>query len=197
MKGLLRGKGSSIKQARLTSIRSSKHGLHHHHLQETISHQCLHHGHNKTSWLQSHHHHITATISICINWTNHHRGSTISSIHHQGHQRIKQSSCASTGPLGSTIKCKGSKAITKGYIIMGSTNIIIKVASSYCDHCKGHTSSSSSVVGIKDNLQSGVGINDNLQQQSPPLSLMTTTHAPPKSMLPSESLSPFGINSKG
>jgi len=68
-------------------------------------------------------------------------------------------------------------------------NIIIKAAS-YCDHCKGHTSSSSSdirlptsVVGIKDNPQSGVGINDNLQQQSPSLSLMTTTHAPPKRML--------------
>jgi len=95
-------------------------------------------------------------------------------------------------------------------------NIIIKAAS-YCDHCKGHTSSSSSIVGIKDNLETGVGINDNLQQQSPPLSLMTTTHgindnlrqqspplslmttthAPPKSMLLSESLSPFGINGKG
>ena len=42
-----------------------------------------------------------------------------------------------------------------------------------------------------------VGINDNLQQQSPPFSLMTTTHAPPKRMLSSESLSPFGINGKG
>jgi len=118
---------------------------------------------------------------------------------------IKQSSWASTGPRGSTIKCKGSKAITKGYIIMGSINInkhIIRVikgpspyaisirgpstsiskapskssiiiqAASYCDHCKGHSTSSSdiwlptSVVGIKDNLQFGVGINDNLQQQS-------------------------------
>ena len=81
-------------------------------------------------------------------------------------------------------------------------SFIIQVAS-YCDHCKGHTSLSSdtrlptSVVGIKGNLQFGVGINDNLRQQSPLLSLMTTTHAPPKSMLPSESLSPFGINGKG
>ena len=35
-------------------------------------------------------------------------------------------------------------------------------------------------------------------QQSPPLSLMTTTHAPPMSMLPLWlHLSPFGINGKG
>ncbi|CAF1537059.1 unnamed protein product, partial [Adineta steineri] len=51
-------------------------------------------------------------------------------------------------------------------------------AASYCDHCKGHTSSSSdtrfptSVVGIKDNPQSGVGINDNLQQQGPHLATL-------------------------
>ena len=117
------------------------------------------------------------------------------------HQPYKGPSRSSThqpykGPSRSSTYLQGSNRV-KTMTIMSTS---INPAASYCDHCKGHhqvTRLHSSVVGIKDKHQTGVGINDKLQQQSPPLSLMPTTHAPPKSMLPSESLSPFGINGKG
>ena len=78
-------------------------------------------------------------------------------------------------PSKSSIIKGSSKVISMTIMTMiiimhtSSSDIIIIKAASYCDHYKGHTSSSSldirlsaSVVGIKDNSQTGVGINDNL-----------------------------------
>ena len=115
----------------------------------------------------------------------------------------------------------GSTTSNRLYEVWTSSTSIDLTGTS-CDHCKGHhhhhQGIKQSILCINWTMGSTikcmaphnccchqvqgtsiklVGINDNLQQQSPPLSLMTTTHAPPKSMLPSKSLSPFGLNGKG
>jgi hypothetical protein len=161
-------------------------------------------------------HGITWMYHSIINLCHLHHGRNSSSNHHTSIMSETHGSKASYGmgsnhmhqwrlwrhkaSPGCIINKSSISIITINQTIKRPTFTSIDLAASYCDHCEAHHQVSRvhiTVVVIKDNHQAGVGINDKLYQQSPPLSLMTTTHAPPKSMLPSESLSPFGINGKG
>ena len=122
----------------------------------------------------------------------HHHHQPSLSKHHGSKAMIKQSSCASTRPRGSNRVNHDHHDCTHrhaGCIVLwplqGSHNIVRHKASNIC--C-WHQWTSYNLVLASMTIYS---------QQSPPLSLMTTTHASPKSMLPSESFSPFGINGKG
>jgi hypothetical protein len=140
------------------------------------------------SWvkLMASRHHIAQDPTTCINEDMKTQGINKASptwLHHLQELHHKQRGSISTitinhtinvlkgpssahqpykGPLGSSTYLQGSNRV-KTMTIMSTS---INQAASYYDHCKGHhqvTRLHITVVGIKDNHQSGVGINDNLQ----------------------------------
>ena len=112
---------------------------------------------NQVQGIQSHHHHHQGSNHI----------SRTTEDHHHPYPRLQSKSSIIRGSSKViTMTIMTIITIIHAYIIGRQQRTIIIQVASYCDHCKGHTSSSSDtrlptfVVGIKDNLQSGVGIND-------------------------------------